>query len=766
MEDDELHTNHTKTNQLQHLENNIIYNENNDHGEEHCLQDITTTSSELMKADYTSEFITYDIYKSKDQLISWARGVAIQSGHVLTIRASDCGGNGRKPRVLLACERFGSYRPTISVDSKNAKKRLTTGTKKCGCPFLLKGKKNKTGDGWVLEVINGTHNHPDVEYFEGHSYAGRLTHEQTELLVDMSKNLVRPKEILCTINNSYPSNATTLRTIYNARQRHRVIEKAGRTQMQYLLGKLFDLKYYEYHRSSVDDCTYKTNRYWMPLLEVVGITSTSLTFSIAFAYIGGERIDNYLWVLQRLRSIMEDNSIELPSVIVTDWELSLMSAIENVFPDAQHLLYNEDDYLRRVNDLMTTFNRNPSPVEYVLDTWLNPYKERELRIFMVEDSFSPSAGVRLPKSDHFPSLGVNGVKDANSRDICLVRENEQLKFVDSSCASSDLCCCVSRRTYGIPCSYELARYVRDDVPIPLSALDTHWSRLQIIPRDPLQIPDFIPELNRYVSQVMKEDPSKWSYYQRKIRETFDPNTTQLTEPRDKFKTRGRLSKAELSTRRAPSAFELVDSTCIDKSSQSSKLTSTDKKIFVKKNQANQGRNKLSCDKYINDIVNVADDGNCGYRAVAELNTWEGFYTKIFGDRTKDHLIALNYYESPADMKYWMTMPDMRHLIATRYNIVVVLLSRHQCLTFLPLRSRPKPYHVKNIIALGFVNGNHFVQVSLIDDCPIPLVALYWHRYHTIQAEGWDEPYQNRITQFTELTGSDVATRETFDIDSD
>ncbi|XP_038713425.1 uncharacterized protein LOC120007295 [Tripterygium wilfordii] len=406
----------------------------------------------------------------------------------------------------------------------------------------------------------------------------------------MSKNLLRPKEILCTIKNRYPSNATTLRTIYNARQRHRVIEKAGRTQMQYLLGKLFDLKYYEYHRSSIDDCTYKTNRYRMPLFEVVGITSTCLTFSIAFAYIGGERIYNYLWVLQRLRSIMEDNSIELPLVIVTDRELwhinkNILAKCKKMFSDKASwelfdsiwntvvLADNEDDYLRRVNDLMTTFNRNPSPVEYVLDTWLNPYKERFVAAF----------------TNKYKHLGTTAT---------------------------------NRRTYGIPCSHELARYVRDDVPIPLSALDTHWSRLQIIPRDP-----------PYVSQVMKEDPSKWSYYQRKIREVFDPNTTHLTEPRDKFKTRVRLSKAELSTHRAPSAFELVDSTCIDKSSQSSKLTSTDKKIFVSRNSnitsmvvvekplginIYRGQFPSAIDKYINDIVDVAADGNCGYRAVAGL----------------------------------------------------------------------------------------------------------------------------------------------------
>ena len=84
------------------------------------------------------------------------------------------------------------------------------------------------------------------------------------------------------------------------------------------------------------DCTYKTNRYRIPLLEIVGVTSTDLTFSIAFAYIDIEREDNYTWALERLRSVMDADV--LPELIVTDRDLALLNAIERVFPTAKHLL--------------------------------------------------------------------------------------------------------------------------------------------------------------------------------------------------------------------------------------------------------------------------------------------------------------------------------------------------------------------------------------------------------------------------------------------
>ena len=42
----------------------------------------------------------------------------------------------------------------------------------------------------------------------------------------------------------------------------------------------------------IRDTIYKTNKYCLPLLEVVGITSTNITFDVAFAYLSSERTDN------------------------------------------------------------------------------------------------------------------------------------------------------------------------------------------------------------------------------------------------------------------------------------------------------------------------------------------------------------------------------------------------------------------------------------------------------------------------------------------
>jgi hypothetical protein len=82
----------------------------------------------------------------------------------------------------------------------------------------------------------------------------------------------------------------------------------------------------------VIDCTYKTNKYGMQLLNVVGITSTYSTFNVAFAFLCEETVEEYKWALECLKQILT------PSVIVTDRELVLMSAISSVYPAAKSLL--------------------------------------------------------------------------------------------------------------------------------------------------------------------------------------------------------------------------------------------------------------------------------------------------------------------------------------------------------------------------------------------------------------------------------------------
>ena len=87
------------------------------------------------------------------------------------------------------------------------------------------------------------------------------------------------------------------------------------------------------------DCTYKTTRFKLPLLNIVGCTSMHSTFFVAFCYMKQETEEDYMWVLGQLKNILQQSGFSSPGVIVTDREIALMNAIRHCFPTTRGLLY-------------------------------------------------------------------------------------------------------------------------------------------------------------------------------------------------------------------------------------------------------------------------------------------------------------------------------------------------------------------------------------------------------------------------------------------
>nr|XP_043616766.1 uncharacterized protein LOC122588668 [Erigeron canadensis] len=74
----------------------------------------------------------------------------------------------------------------------------------------------------------------------------------------------------------------------------------------------------------------------MPLVEIVGVTPTGKTFSIAHALIENEQHAAYTWVLQCLRSTLEEGFVV--RVALTDRDLALMKAVKDVMPETKLIL--------------------------------------------------------------------------------------------------------------------------------------------------------------------------------------------------------------------------------------------------------------------------------------------------------------------------------------------------------------------------------------------------------------------------------------------
>jgi hypothetical protein len=52
------------------------------------------------------------------------------------------------------------------------------------------------------------------------------------------------------------------------------------------------------------NCTDKTNKFGMPLLNVVGITSTYATFNAGFVFLHAKNEEAYAWVLEQFSEVM------------------------------------------------------------------------------------------------------------------------------------------------------------------------------------------------------------------------------------------------------------------------------------------------------------------------------------------------------------------------------------------------------------------------------------------------------------------------------
>ncbi|KAH1248331.1 hypothetical protein GmHk_06G018027 [Glycine max] len=84
------------------------------------------------------------VFATRDDVLQWARTIAHENGFVAVIMRSDTetGSRGRSSFVLIGCERIGTYK------CKNKEfVRKDTGSRKCGCPFRLRGKPVHGGEG-------------------------------------------------------------------------------------------------------------------------------------------------------------------------------------------------------------------------------------------------------------------------------------------------------------------------------------------------------------------------------------------------------------------------------------------------------------------------------------------------------------------------------------------------------------------------------------------------------------------------------------------
>lgn len=391
-----------------------------------------TSNAGQMSVDTTAVFTTNEKFNTRDDVITWARDVGNANKVSIIITRSDTknGTRGRNDKLILGCDRGGKYDSSQSSTS--------TASKKCNCPFKIRATPSTDDSGWKVQVKCGVHNHGLPDQYTGHPRKARLTADENKRVEDLTKRHVAPRHIVLDLKEQNPDSVVTAKQIYRKRNMIQKEERGPRTEMQHVLQWLDDKKYVTWNRRRDDgsdvlsdifwahpdsikllnlfpivlemDCTYKTNKYRQPLLEIIGITSTNLTFAVGFAYLEAEKTDNYRWALEKLKGlfIKQDN---VPQVILTDRELALINAIEIVFPHSvnllctwhinknvsgrcgvhvskdmremvknlwQNIVYSSDEveYQQRLNELEQACVNSKKFFDYVNNIWLTPHKEK------------------------------------------------------------------------------------------------------------------------------------------------------------------------------------------------------------------------------------------------------------------------------------------------------------------------------------------------------------------------------------------------------
>ncbi|EGU84478.1 hypothetical protein FOXB_05007, partial [Fusarium oxysporum f. sp. conglutinans Fo5176] len=300
-------------------------------------------------------------YSSREQVREAINDWARPRGYAFSISKSRTYANGKR-ECVFSCDRGAGRTPSLSGSRE-------TSTRRTGCLFSVLAKEDRITGNWLLKHRQGTqfhtHNHEPSLDPTAHPSHRQLSREDQLKVQNLSNAGIVPKKIRSYLRE-HSDTIATQQDIYNCISESKRALAKGQSTIHALADELNKEGFWSHiclddkgvvtavifaHPDSLSyvksypevlimDCTYKTNKYKMPLLDIVGIDACQKTFCVAFAFLSGEEEADFNWALTRLRSLFEEHGIGLPSVILTDRQLALMNAISSLtcFPEATLLL--------------------------------------------------------------------------------------------------------------------------------------------------------------------------------------------------------------------------------------------------------------------------------------------------------------------------------------------------------------------------------------------------------------------------------------------
>jgi hypothetical protein len=231
-------------------------------------------------------------YRSYDEAYAALKEHGIRYGYGFRISASRPASSSTKTRIYFCCDKYREYNSQATIRS--------TSSRASGCPFKLVI--HQKDDQWKLRVTNDRHNHGTSLNPSAHHVYRRRTPAQKQMIDSLSKSGVAPKHVLTQIRQDDPATFIKPQDIRNEKHSAQLNFLNGRSSIEALLDNLCSpdwisdvtldpedhvqrlffahKKQVELLRANPDvvmmDCTYRTNRYGLPLLHILGSTSLGI----------------------------------------------------------------------------------------------------------------------------------------------------------------------------------------------------------------------------------------------------------------------------------------------------------------------------------------------------------------------------------------------------------------------------------------------------------------------------------------------------------
>ncbi|CAG8678410.1 2750_t:CDS:2 [Cetraspora pellucida] len=343
---------------------------------------------------------TNETFTSHHELLKYVQIFAKTQGYAVSIKRSQKDRKGETKNIALVCNRSGLYKNSLNLTDNTCSRK--TASRLVNCLFELFG--TRRNNIWYLEIINPEHkNYEALTNMSGHSIARRLNTEQKMIVKQMAAAGSCSHQILSTIHQNDPFLIAISKTVYNVLQSIRQERLDGCTPVQAFFDKLQESDFefeYQYDQQNyithlffvhkvfialthtyltilLIDCTYKTNQYKMPLMNIVNVSSFNISFFSCFAFLHDETEEDYEWALTCVAKIF--NELPYSNVIVTNRELALMRAAEKIFSNTYNVLLvmasgTEQEFITKWNEFLNHYTNKPKALKYLQETWI-PYKE-------------------------------------------------------------------------------------------------------------------------------------------------------------------------------------------------------------------------------------------------------------------------------------------------------------------------------------------------------------------------------------------------------